>query len=64
MQKSALRTMAALIPLSSEAATPRFSQVVNETKAGVLWGSEFKDMIANAAENKSASGGADRMDID
>ena len=66
MQRSALRTMAALLPLASQESTPRFYQLAQETKAGALWGSDFKSMIANAAENKSAGGanGADRMDID
>ena len=60
VQRSALRTMAALLPLSSEATTPKFAQLVNDTKAGHLWGAEFKDMIANAADNQMA----DKMDID
>lgn len=64
VQRSALRTMAALLPLSSESSTPKFTQLANETRDGALWGRDFKEMITNAQENKAGAGGADRMDID
>lgn len=62
VQRSALRTMAALLPLASESTTPKFSQLASETKHSALWGTEFKEMIANASGSQAVA--SDRMDID
>lgn len=64
MQKSALRTIAALLPLSSESSTPRFNKLVTDIKNSHLWSNEFTKMVDSLAENKTGVAGSDRMDID
>lgn len=66
MQRSVLRTMAALLPLVSEAATPRFAALVSETRRNPLWSAEFRTISESAAENRTnvRATSADRMDID
>lgn len=64
MQRSILRTLVALLPLASPAHTPRFAQFVEEVRAGPLYGGEFRDLLANAEQNRSSANGFDRMDVD
>jgi cullin-associated NEDD8-dissociated protein 1 len=64
MQRSVLRTMAALLPLMSSTHAPRFVQLVNEVRSGPLYGADFKELLANAEHNRPSTNGADRMEID
>lgn len=64
MQRSVLRTMVALLPLVSQAHTPRFSAFVDDIRGGALYGGEFREMVANAEQSRTSVNGIDRMDID
>jgi cullin-associated NEDD8-dissociated protein 1 len=64
MQRSALRTMASLLPLASNASIPKFMALCDETRNSALWGVDFKEMIRSAADNKSSANNVDRMEID
>lgn len=65
MQRSALRTMATLARIANAANSPKFVQLIQDTKSSALWGSEFKTMIT-AAEEVAAGPAleAQAMDLD
>lgn len=45
LQRSALRAMVALLPLSSPAVSPKFCQLIRDTNHHAVLGMEFKDLI-------------------
>ncbi|EGG09774.1 uncharacterized protein MELLADRAFT_42468 [Melampsora larici-populina 98AG31] len=45
LQRSALRAMVALLPLSSPAVSPKFCQLIRDTNHHATLGMEFKDLI-------------------